>query len=76
MPSNVKVLVDKSATMIRIRLNAGDDDNEPSELLYDILMQFSRMERDDGEYEITDAHRRFATTLCNQMDKAIFSGRA
>ena len=77
MPATVRVTVDKSATLLKIRLESGEHDGEPSELLYDILMQYARREEgDDGKYEIMDSHRRFATTLCKQMDKAIFMGRA
>ena len=77
MAATIRVTVDKSSTLLKIRLESGDDDGEPSELLYDILMQYARREDgDDGKYEITDSHRRFATTLCSQMDTAIFMGRA
>jgi len=62
---DVTVMVTKEATLIRLK--AGDDDWEPSEVLYDLL----EYAQDAGN--VPPAYKEFAKQLRSLMDAAILA---
>ena len=65
MPKNTRVVVTETATVIH--LVAGEHDGEPSEKMYDILEAAA-----SGNVPTDKSLKKFALSLCKQMDEAIF----